>query len=316
MIKKILVELYCSLKDFLFFKNARENREFQVDVLCADIFRLVHAIEKGLSIEKPRLGFGLPKMQQILDWIEQLESLGEKDQLCVKAANDAFVEYFKYHDEKTFTSDEYISVKQRSEKVLGLVQNSTKCGGTLRVRKKDFDYDFNQIEKFFKTRHSVRQFTKDKIDLKVLKKSIELAQTAPSACNRQAVRVYVVEPAKYIYDTKSNLEGIGGFTDDVSYFLLITGKLSAYGEFEFKQFAISASFFAAYLSLALHAYKIGACVIQRSIRATDQWKHFCKLNNIPQDEQLVVMLGVGNLKDEMTVPVSKRYDVDEIMRVL
>lgn len=316
MIKKILVELYCSLKDFLFFKNARENKEFKVSVLCADIFRLVHSIEKGLSIENPRLGFGLSKMRQILGWIEELNELGRTDEKCVMAANDAFIEYFKYHDEKKFSSDEYLYIKQRSEKILGLKSHLPKFGGTLSVNKDELDYDFAQIEKFFKTRHSVRQFSKEKVDLDALKKAIELAQTAPSACNRQAVRVYVVEPQKYVSDTQSNLEGIGGFTDDVSYFLVITGKLSAYGEFEFKQFAISASIFAAYLSLTLHAYKIGACIIQRSIRATNQWKRFCQLNNISQDEQMVVMLGVGNLKEKMTVPVSKRYDVDEIMRVL
>lgn len=316
MIKKVLVELFLTLKDFLFFKNARENKEFQVNVLCANIFRLVHSIEKGLSIENPRLGFGLPKMSQILDWIEQLKSLNRANDLCVMAANDAFVEYFKFHDERGFDSNEYSYVKQRSKEILGLISNSEKSGGVKQVKKQDLDFDINQIECFFKARHSVRQFSKEKVDINVLKKAVALAQTAPSACNRQAVRVYVIDPQKYVSDTQSNLEGIGGFTDDVSYFLLITGKLSAYDEFEYKQFVVSASFFAAYLSLALHAYKLGSCVIQRSVRATNQWKRFCQLNAIPQDEQIVVMLGVGNLKDEMTVPVSKRYDVDSIMKVL
>lgn len=315
MIKKLAVDVYLSLKDFFFFKNARENKTFKKDLLAANIFRLVHSIEKGLSIEKPRLGFGLSKMHLILNWIEQLK-MYSCEHLCIKAANDAFLEYFEYHDRFSFTSDEYNNVRKRASLILELKEGPGKSGGTSFLRKNELDFESLQIERFFKTRHSIRQFSKTKVDIKVLKKAIALAQTAPSACNRQAVRAYVIDPRKYVADIGASLEGIGGFADDVSYFILITGKLSAYDEFEYKQFIVSASFFAAYLSLTLHAYKLGSCVVQRTIRTTNQWIDFCKKNQIPQDEQVVVMLGVGELKDETIVPISKRYDVDDIMRIL
>lgn len=70
------------------------------------------------------------------------------------------------------------------------------------------------------------------------------------------------------------------------------------------------------MSLALHAYKIGACVIQRSIRDNEQWDSFRTVNNIPADEQIVVMIGIGAMKDMTTVPVSKRYKVEDIYKTL
>ena len=45
------------------------------------------------------------------------------------------------------------------------------------------------VENLFNTRHSIRQFGEDKVKIEDIKKAIELAQRAPSACNRQAVRV-------------------------------------------------------------------------------------------------------------------------------
>ena len=38
--------------------------------------------------------------------------------------------------------------------------------------------------------------------------------------------------------------------------------------------------------------------------------------NIPADEQLVNMIALGNYKEEMKVPMSKRFDLEKIYRNL
>ena len=98
--------------------------------------------------------------------------------------------------------------------------------------------------------------------------------------------------------------------------ILITGKISPYEEYEYKQFIVSAGIFAGYLDMALHGLGLGACVVQRSLRPNKAWEEFRKKSNIPMDEQVICMLVVGHLNDETTVPMSKRLETDTVLRFL
>lgn len=317
MIKRKILELYWALKDYNELHDSQINSDFAEDRIAANIIRLTHSIEKGLSIENPRIGFGISKISSILDYSEQYLKLPDPNLTCIQIASDALFQYFDFHDRKDFKSKEYLNLKKRYSDILAqYTSDGSINGGVKLLSLSELDYDIETIKTFFYTRHSIRQFANIKLQVDDIRKAVILAQRAPSACNRQAVRVYLVPAKKYVEDTNSDLEGIGGFTDDVEYFLIITGKLSAYDEFEYKQFVVSAGVFAGYLTLALHAYKIGACVIQRSIRKNDKWDAFRIKNNISKDEQIVLMIGIGSMKEETLVPVSKRYDVDEIFKVL
>ena len=114
----------------------------------------------------------------------------------------------------------------------------------------------------------------------------------------------------------SGMEGIGGFAEAVDRFILITGKHSAYRSNETEQYIVSAAFYAAYLSLTLHLYGIGACVVQRSVVWTEKWGKWRKRFGIPADEQQVVMLAVGSLKESFRVPVSHRLSEETMIRMI
>ena len=59
-----------------------------------------------------------------------------------------------------------------------------------------------------------------------------------------------------------------------------------------------------------------ACIIQRPILLCKKWKKLQKEFNIPSDEQIVLMLGIGILKDEYRVPVSHRLSVDKLVTMI
>ena len=174
----------------------------------------------------------------------------------------------------------------------------------------------SEIEKLFNTRHSIRQFSNEPVSKELISKAIELAQKAPSACNRQAVRVYATDLDRFMEIYPNNLQGVGGFIENCDKVLLITGKISPYEEYEYKQFIVSAGIFAGYLTMALHSLGLGACVVQRSLRPEANWIDFCKHNNIPEDEQLICLVIAGNMKDETIVPFSYRFDTENILRWL
>lgn len=319
MIKKTLIDIMYALRESKRKQKILKGKAFQKSRLEAAIIRLVHSIEKGLSIKSPRLGFGYKKIERLALLVDEYMKDPAQDLTCVYMAGGALKSYCNFHDSKEFESHQYTNTKKFCEKINNYcrsVNEITEYGGIKRVLLSELDCDINEIEKLFRTRHSIREFENKPVEMEKIKKAISLAQHAPSACNRQAVRVYVINGKKLLEEYNNNLEGIGGFAEDVDKFLIVTGKLSSYDEFEYNQFIVSAGIFVGYLSLALHAYKIGACIIQRSLRYTKQWKEFCEKYNIPDDEQIICMIGIGNMKESTMVPISRRYPLDKILREL
>ena len=57
-------------------------------------------------------------------------------------------------------------------------------------------------------------------------------------------------------------------------------------------------------------------MIQRPLIRTKLWKDLSKKLNVPDDEQIVLMLGVGMLKEQYNVPVSNRLSYETIVKEL
>ncbi len=291
--------------------DIQKNTKYSKNRLEAEIVRNVHSIEKGLSIENPRLGFGIAKMKEMFSLVDSYVKLTDEKEILFFVV-DAVEAYVKYHNEKSFTNEDILFVKDRCQKLRDkLGDNENTSGGTLEFKKAEASFDIDNIRLLFNTRHSVREFSGEEVPEETIIEAIKLAQRSPSACNRQAVRIYSISGKAYL-DSMGNLEGIGGFAQDVDKFLLITGVQSAYRPGEKNQFAVSASMFAGYLTLSLHALGVAACVVQRNLYPDKLYNDFRKKYGIPGDEQLVVMLGIGMPKEKTTVPVSKRFSIEKV----
>lgn len=282
--------------------------------MAAELSRFTHSIEKGMTILEPRLGFGHDKQRKMMQLITQLESSGSAYHLEVCAvAVDALQEYLDFHSVRGYRDEFFDELEEFVRK--HPFAHEGKYGGVYSVRKADCTFDVKEIERFFHTRHSIRDFSEVDVDDATLEKALKLAQYAPSACNRQGVRAYVLNKEKSD-ELAKNLSGIGGFADKASRLILITGKTSAYRADETYQYIVSASIYAAYLSLTLHAYGLAACVVQRQVVWSKDWDAQRQQFGIPEDEQLIIMLAVGNMKEEFLVPVSHRLQNDKMIRFL
>lgn len=282
--------------------------------MAAELSRHTHSIEKGLTINKPRLGFGHEKQKRMMELILLLkDDCSEYHREVCIVALDALHEYITYHQEKGYSDEmcEEIHEFLRVHKT----ELEEKKGGIIRIDKSDLMFDEEILEKFFRTRHSIRDFSDQDVNDITLRKALELAQQAPSACNRQGVRVYVLDKEKS-KKMAEKLRGVGGFAEKASRIVMITGKVSSYRQEEMYQYIVSASIYAAYLSLTLHAYGLGSCVIQRQVVWSREWDDLRNSFGIPEDEQQIVLLAVGNMKDSFFVPVSHRLHNNEMIRFL
>jgi len=314
-IKNFVYSIYAALKEVRLNEYLSKNKKFDKNRIEAEIVRNVHSIEKGLSISNPRVGFGVKKIKEMFSLTDKYMELTEEKTVLYFVV-DAVNEYLQFQKSKNFQNDDMELIHQKKKALEDKIgSHNDVYGGTLTYNFKENPINVPEIEKLFNTRHSVREFSGESVPEELLEKAIEMAQRSPSACNRQAVRVYSISSEDYI-KAMGNLDGIGGFAEDVDKFVLITGVRSAYRRGEKNQFVVSAAMFAAYLTLSLYALGIGCCTVQRSLVADENFINFRNKYGISEDEQLVVMLGIGMMKEEIKVPISKRYPVDKVYKKL
>lgn len=306
-------------RNYKYTKKMSTDARFYLDRLEADIIRFTHAIEKGLSIERPRPGFGIAKISHLLDMIIIFANKKTANEECVLMAIATLKEYFLFEDSISFTSDDYENNRKGfndflSANRIDYDKIDVSYGGTITIERKE------SMKKSFSdlvfARHSVRVFSKEPVPLETLKNALRLAQQAPSACNRQAVRVYLVDKNSQRKELYEWLTGVGGFERDVDKYLLITGKVTAYQIYDMNQHIVSAAFYAAYLTLALEEFGVATCVIQRPLFRDDEWINIAKQYQIPEDEQIVLAMALGMKKDTYKVPKSHRYSIDKIFKII
>ncbi len=294
-------------------RNIVQLKKDNLYFLSAELLRNTHSIEKGLSIEKPRLGFGHQKQKEMMEQIRILRNSNTNlyNEICDMAIS-ALKTYSDFHQDNKYSDD---VLDEINEFLLQFPVPDVKTGGTISIDKTDLEFNEDIIKYFFQSRHSIREFDRNPVDADKLKKALSLAQTAPSACNRQGVRAYVLSH-ELSRNLSQHLSGIGGFADSVDRFIMITGKTSAYRKDEIDQYIVSASIFAAYLSLTLHLYSLGACIVQRPVIWSKNWEECQNRFSIPKDEQIVCLVAVGNLKEKFKVPVSHRISTNEIVHFI
>lgn len=282
-----------------------------------EIIRNVHSIEKGLSLENPRLFFGIPKITEMLDLTAEYVKKQGFSMDIVNMALDAVEAYKEYHhDVLDDPKLKLIISKHNVLRELYPKQDHLRAG-TLKIQRQLEENQFDSLKNLVMQRHSVRDFSNEPVPMDLLRKACDLALHAPSACNRQGTRIYVLTG-----DNKKLLEnwlsGIGGFAEEVDKYIILTAKISVYRFEEACQFqyVVSPSILAGYLSLALQSLGIGACLIQRPLVRTKLWEELSKKLNIPDDEQIVLMIGVGMLKEQYNVPVSNRMSYETIVEEL
>ena len=297
------------------FFDMSNDPSYENNRLLGEIIRNTHSIEKGLSLENVRMGFGLSKIQDACGYIDKYHNNGGD----MKAAplfmfRDALSKYLAFHKEKNFHNQTIDKVSRLVEGLNKTIAASdTVYGGILSFEKPNYTIDeYNAFVKIVNDRHSLREFDSTPVDRVKLRNAIELAMRCPSACNRQCYRLYILEHEDFQL-LSDWIGGTGGFDKDLDKLILITGKTSVYKLQEQYQHVVTSSIFAGYLSLTLQANGIGACVIQRSLFPNKSWNNVKTNLNIPGDEMPVCCIGIGNFKEVSKAPVSYRLGYDEIV---
>lgn len=281
------------------------------------IMKESHRLEKGLSLPVPRKGFGRGVAENLI-----LTIFSYTEEFGVHPLVYASLNVLRKWSDFCRSSNSNADLVQRVDALgkeldnLYLTRDVTyegDVGAIPQVRDEVLSHRRDDVLKLFKSRRSVRQFSGDPVDACDIESAVQVAVYTPSVCNRQSARVHVLADPVKIKDALSFQSGNSGFGSDAKVVLIVTSNLeSFFGSRERYQCWVDGGMFAMSLLIGLHAQGLGACALNWSASPVNDMG-LRKALQIPENEMVIMMIAVGNLRESYTVAASPRYLAPDLM---
>lgn len=271
-----------------------------------------HSIEKGLSMPIVRSFFGQEALTELCVRMDQYEAAGlDRDGTAYLKGQHAIAAYLAHHEGQPLP-DSLDFIRLRAAAMA-----SPEHGGVREVRsdriRREAAGDFASL---VHSRHSIRDFAASPVSSEVIDRAVALAQRSPSVCNRQSGRVYAVTDPTILGHALTIQGGNRGFGEGIGTLLVVTADLSIFRDSkERNQGFVDGGLFAMTLIYALHFLGLGCCALNWSAGRKKDRK-LRALLSIPDNELVIVLLGVGHLKEEFRVASSPRRTRDDVLRLV
>lgn len=284
----------------------------QANEMCAlsRIIMAYHVLEKGLTMPNRRLGFGREAVLNLIYLIEAFYlQFGKHEQ--VSHAAGCVATYLKLHQDEKFDMASDPEFWERINTFV-LKQKSTPVEMISITRDAFFALTQADFEQFAKSRHTVRYF-EGEVDKQKIEKAVTLAMTAPSACNRQYIRIHCVsnhETRDAILALQNGNRGFGNTADKL---LVITADLQGLRWHEERNdLYTNAGIMLMNLSYALHYCQLGSCILNWSVSPENDQKAR-KILLLPNSETIVAILAIGELPKTLQICPSPRKSLSEVL---
>lgn len=296
-----------------YYHSSASLKEDNIELVCRELRILTHTIEKGMALPKIRKGFGKEKIKKILGLMDKYISIqnSEYDQ---EAFDYAYAILEKYIDNAAENECDISFIDLN--KYQSYKKNQIEFCGTeiFDSQKLLSQIDSMNFEEFAKNRHSVRDFAVGTVDESIIRKAVELAQTAPSACNRQSTRVHYIQNRDICKNVLDLQGGAKGHT--VSSVIVLTSELSLYRHTsEFKTPYLDSGIYLMNLLYALTYYGIGTCPLIWNDDG-EKAEEIRRFVDIPWSEQIVAIIQVGHYAtNECKYAASNRRAVFDVLKI-
>lgn len=279
------------------FSTENDQVKFQHKLRIAE-----HAIEKGLSFRNPKPSFGIPRIEELLDRLQSYFDTYE-DAHFTSHCLDTIAGYIeRYHSDPRLGL-----IKQRYKQLQEKVNSEAHISEGVKLISKD-EVDFvlkkTDFAAFLNSRHSYRYFSPEDVSNEVLECAFKMAESTPTACNRQLQHVYILSGK----DIKKMLEmqaGCRGFIEEINRLLIITTDVRGYFSQELKQAYVDGGLYSMNLLLCLHSQGLGTIPLTMG-GFSGKRRNELSVFGIPEYETPIIMIGVGNREKETRTNLSAR----------
>ncbi|QQR35431.1 nitroreductase family protein [Devosia oryziradicis] len=271
-----------------------------------------HNVEKGLSLPSPRPGFGKDKLPDLLTYIEYyLQNFGADD--FIKVPVTVLARYADFNKRVDLVDYPHRDRIERLIQVVGAHEASGEYGTRPVVASDVRSVTENVSLDFFLSRHTVRQFAGQDVDISDVEWATRAAIKSPTVCNRQNTRVYFTLEREKIHSLLEIQGGAKGFADQVRGLAVITTRLSNFwGAGERHQAWVDGGLFSMSFLLALHARGLGAVSLNWSKGAAKDIE-LRRALPMRDDEAVIMLVGFGHLREQFSVASSWRPPVDDLL---
>ncbi|WP_071131745.1 nitroreductase family protein [Enterococcus timonensis] len=300
---------------FLHYSFYFQRRHMSTENLRGEITFEYHAIEKGLSHDTLRLGFGKKRTNRLMSLLNQwvahdCDKYDKRFLTGIAVLN----RYVQVHEQNNFYVSEMKNKLAPFQVYLG--ENQVSGGELLLSGQILSELSNSSFEDFSASRRSVRKYGTVKITKNQIEKVISLANNAPSVCNRQSVKLHVVMNDKLVQETLKLQNGIQGMAENVSGVILVTSDLSYFGHLnERNESFIDGGIYLMNLLYSLTHYQIASCALNSNLNLT-KMKEVRNLLHIPENENLIAFVSFGSYPDTFKTPVSNRDVVEDMTSFL
>lgn len=275
-----------------------------------NLLLLAHSLEKGMGIENPRKGFGREKAVSLINCLYKSENKNSYAYIEAMSVLEAYINFSK----KTASLDDELEILYKN---ISIQSNIKKYPAGYEIYAPQNIYDNinkDNIEFFLGSRHSVRAFKKEPISIETMNSILAAASLAPSACNRQPVKVFWTSNPDKVATIGQLIPGNKGFEGEVPNWAFITVDKRMFGVSECLQWYVNGGIYVSYFILACHANHIGSCIFQLPI-AHKSINEIRKIANIPNYCAIICAVGFGKPKAEVKRIMASRKPVSDYKEV-
>lgn len=268
-----------------------------------------HSVEKGITMPNRRYGFGYGVVRLLISLCKEYQAMYGAEKDAFQIALDDLREYLQIHKEVNFELPK--DIEGGITQLLAFKTGpNVDCNS---VTNEEF-FAYTDFASFAHSRHTCRWFSDEEISDETIKSVIALANTAPSACNRQSVRVKCVSGEKK-NEILGMQNGNRGFGDHINKLLVVTFLQPAW-EYDIQSAGyLDAGIYTMNILYALHYHKLCACTLNAHFEVKNISKVQQILNLSPW-EVPTVFIGVGKPLEKMMIAKSERIGVDKIFEIL
>jgi nitroreductase len=309
---RLLVCYIYDLKRFIIHSGTSVQNDQRK--LLGKIIAHYHVIEKGISFVDMRPGFGRDVITNLIVLINRyIDKKYDRSELQFITACSVLTKYININE----------AVGEDLGKIKGNIPREVyelatgRFGGSQTVYRKDILDAVNiDFKSFFNSRHSIREFSDADVNNDLILDALNVAKKYPSVCNRQAIRVYLVDSKESVRKHLEYQNGNRGFREKINKLLVITADLSVFENAnERNQPFIDGGIYLMGLLLSLHSQGLGAVALNWSMDVKED-KCYRYFSCIKDSEVIISFVAVGHLNDEMKIPKSERNSVDDILTVI
>ncbi len=273
-----------------------------------------HSIEKGFLYNPIRYRYAKKRVEELINYLKLKDVDSHINDTQIQSAILSLCAYYELHSDNNINISDYFSEKDYEELKKKLI---TKLQPVKHHNASDyFKFRQSDFEQFSLSRSSVRDFTGEKISIEIFQKVIDLANHAPSVCNRQGISVYLVDNKEKLDEILLIQGGLKGYSDNLSQLIVLTSDRNYfYSIGERYQLYIDGGIYLMNLLYALHYYEIAACPahwgmpIEADIKAQ-------KIIGLKESEKIICLIAVGKPIENFKTTLSLRRPYNENFRVI